>query len=101
MQIRNHLETRFGIWKQRHAWFWFIDDARCESAAVGVAANEQEAICEAYSSIQEMATRVVGPVESEDEITSAGEGDRSEAGLLRQKPIERDCCQQRNGYGSW
>jgi hypothetical protein len=39
MQIRNHLGTRFGIWKQRHAWFWFIDDPRCESAAVGVAAN--------------------------------------------------------------
>jgi hypothetical protein len=58
MQIRNHLGTRFGIWKQRHAWFWFIDDPRCESAAVGVAANEQEAICEAYSSIQDMATRV-------------------------------------------
>jgi hypothetical protein len=59
MQIRNPLGTRFGIWKQRHAWFWFIDDPPlCESAAVGVAANEQEAICEAYSSIREMATRV-------------------------------------------
>jgi hypothetical protein len=57
MQIRNHLGTRSGIWKQRHAWFWFIDDPRCESAAVGVAANEQEAICEAYSCIREMAPR--------------------------------------------
>jgi hypothetical protein len=101
MQIRNHQGTRFGIWNQRHAWFWFIGDARCKSAAIGVAANEQEAICEACSSIREIATRMAGAAESQDQRKSTGDSSCPEAGLSRLRPIERDCCQQRNDHGSW
>lgn len=64
MQIRNHHGTRFGIWNQRHAWFWFFGDAACKGAAIGVAANEQEAVCEAYSSIREIVARDAATPES-------------------------------------
>jgi hypothetical protein len=101
MQIRDHQGTRFGIWNQRHAWFWFIGEARCKTAAIGVAANEQDAICEACSSIQEIAMRVAGAAESEEEVKSTGDGSRPVTGLLQRSTIERDRCQQRNGYGSW
>lgn len=84
MQVRNHHGTRFGIWNQRHVWFWFIGDTRCKGAAIGVAANEQEALSEAYSSIQEIAARVASAAESIAEVKTAGGGtqQRYDAGPL-------------------
>lgn len=100
MLTRNHRGTRFGIWNQRHAWFWFIGDARCKTAAIGVAANEQEAIREACSCIRERVTTVAGALHSQDdEIKGVGNSSCSH-NRLREKPIGRDCCQQRNDYGS-
>jgi len=74
MRIGNHLGTNFGIWNGRHAWFWFVADARCNGAAIGAAANEAEAICEAYSSIEEMAAQRPGTAESQGPIETITEG---------------------------
>jgi hypothetical protein len=63
MRRGNHLGTSFEIWNGRHAWFWFVTDAGW-SAAIGAAANEAEAICEARQSIEEMAARRAGAAEA-------------------------------------
>jgi hypothetical protein len=60
MRIGNHLGTRFGIWSGGQAWFWFVVDAHLKGAAIGAAANEAEAVYEAHSSIEEMASRSSG-----------------------------------------
>jgi hypothetical protein len=52
MRIGNQLGTSFEIWNGRHVWFWFVADTHC--AAIGAAANEEEAIGEARLSIEEM-----------------------------------------------
>ncbi len=57
MRSRSHLGTSFEVWKGQHTWFWFVADPRCNSAAIGAAANEAEAIREARSSIEEMSVR--------------------------------------------
>jgi hypothetical protein len=57
MQIRNHLGTSFGVWNGGQAWFWFIADACCNGAIIGAAGNEEDAIFEARSSIEEMVSR--------------------------------------------
>ena len=57
MRIRSHLGTSFEVWSGRRAWFWFVSDPRGDGASIGAATNETEAICEAHSSIEEMATR--------------------------------------------
>lgn len=57
MRIGNYLGTRFEIWNGRHTWFWFVADASCSGAAIGAAANEEEAIREARLSIEEMSAR--------------------------------------------
>ena len=76
MRIGNHLGTSFGVWNGRHAWFWFVADARCQGAAIGAATNEAEAICEAHSSIEEIVARRPGIVESEGNIKAAVDGRR-------------------------
>jgi hypothetical protein len=62
MRIRSHLGTSFEVWHRRHVWFWFVADPCCDGASIGAAANEAEAICEARSSIEEMAARRSGTV---------------------------------------
>jgi hypothetical protein len=57
MHIGNHLGISFEIWTGRHGWFWFVTDGCGSGAAIGVAANYADAICEARSSIEEMAAR--------------------------------------------
>jgi hypothetical protein len=72
MQIGNYLGTSFGIWKGRQAWFWFVVDAPSNGAAIGAAANETEAICEAHSSIEEIAARRLGTTVSETQCQNRG-----------------------------
>lgn len=68
MRIGNHLGISFEIWSGRHAWFWFVADASCNGAAIGAAANEVEAICEAHSSIEEMIERRSSTAEQQRSI---------------------------------
>lgn len=57
MRMVSYLGSSFGIWSDRHTWFWFVADSRCNGAAIGAAANEGEADCEARSLIEEMTAR--------------------------------------------
>jgi len=93
MWIGNHLGTRFGIWHGRHAWFWFVADVRCNGAAVGAAANEADAICEARRSIEEMATLRPGTAQSRGSIKTAVNRSRACAptDAVRQTLIQTDC----------
>jgi hypothetical protein len=93
MRIGNHLGTRFGVWNGRHAWFWFVADARCNGAAVGAAANEADAICEARCSIEEMATLRPGTAQSRPSIKTAVNRGRAgaPADAVRQTLIQTDC----------
>jgi hypothetical protein len=55
--MRNHLGTRFNVWKRRQSWFWLVLSEHGNSGAIGTAATEAEAVGEACSSIEEMAAQ--------------------------------------------
>jgi len=57
MRIRSHIGTSFEVRHERHIWFWFVSDPRCNGASIGAAASEAEAIGEACSTIEEMEVR--------------------------------------------
>src|SRR5437879_1596925 len=84
MWMCNHQGTRFQIWKGQHTWFWFVADTCCDGAAIGAAANELDAVCEARRSIEEMASRRSGNGEarriSKPGLPAPGKCDRANPG---------------------
>jgi hypothetical protein len=64
MRMSNYLGSSYGIWNGRNAWFWFVTETAHHGAAIGVAANEAEAVREARCSIEEMAEPPTSMAES-------------------------------------
>jgi hypothetical protein len=54
---RSHMGIGFELWNGQRTWFWYVVYPRRNGGAIGVAANEADAIREARSSIEEMLAR--------------------------------------------
>jgi len=57
--VRNdtHMGVRFQVWNGQQGWLWYVVGPDRKGGAIGVAANEMEALREARWSIEELATR--------------------------------------------
>jgi hypothetical protein len=51
-QYRDYLGTGFEVWAAQQSWFWFVDKPHSNSAAIGAAASEAEAVRAACSAIE-------------------------------------------------
>jgi hypothetical protein len=51
---RDHLGIRFEVWSGEWTWFWRAFNTGRNRGAVGAAATEAGAVCEAHTAIEEM-----------------------------------------------
>ncbi len=93
MRIGNHLGSSFKIWSRQHAWFWFVADASCNEAALGAVAQEAEAICEAYSSIEEMVARRPGTADPQGSIKPSVNRDQKCGPASSGREADMECLQ--------
>lgn len=54
---RDHLGIRFEVWRGESTWFWRAFNTGRNRGAVGAAATEADAVCEAHTAIDEMSAR--------------------------------------------
>lgn len=54
---RSYLGARFEVWNGQQSWFWMVADPTRDGGAIGAAASESDAICDALLSIEERQPR--------------------------------------------
>ena len=53
MNSRSYLGRSFEVWNREQSWFWMVADSSGERGAIGAAASEWAAVCDACTSIEE------------------------------------------------
>ena len=54
--IRHHLGTEFELWAAQRTWFWLVMNPHRSGGTIGAAAAEADALRDACSSIEEIAS---------------------------------------------